>query len=111
MASLKLHITGLCAIVPVGWDVLIVLPNARDYGPDGKPLPPTQLQDQHVPLLCVPDQASSSARPDSFILPASSGLFPMDLRAYPLDKEDLELTPVTPKPGRLPGEVAVDCPT
>jgi hypothetical protein len=107
---LKLHITGLCGIVPVGGDVLVALPNARDYDPYGNTLPPSRNQDRHIPLLCVPVNSSTSTRGGSFVIPASSGLAPIDLLAYPLDEEDLSLMPVNAVPTSLRGPVGEPCP-
>jgi len=109
--NLSLHITGLCGIVPVGDDVLVVLPNARDYDPYGNTLPQGENLDRHIPLLCVPPDVATSSRGGSFLIPKSSGLAPMDLLAFPLDEEDLSVSIVKPVPASLRGPVGESCPT
>jgi hypothetical protein len=107
---LRLHITGLCAIIPVGGSYMIVLPNARDYDDQGVVLDPTAEPERHIALLGVQAGRSQAQGRNSFLIPASSGLMNFDLQAYPLNKEDLDLEPVFPLAVALRPAPSSQCP-
>lgn len=92
--NLRLYVTGLCAVVPNGASSVIVLPNARDVDHMGNPISPTNLGERHIPMLCVLSKGWTSQRPDSFLIPAASDLAPYDMTAFPLNQEDIVISPV-----------------
>jgi hypothetical protein len=108
---LTLHITGLCAIVPNGKETLVVLPNARDFDHDGCPLPRADLTEQHIPILCLPNDSSISIQTQrpGFPIPPASGLAPIPLLAFPLDMEDVRVSPYDPVPVALPPPTGDQC--
>jgi hypothetical protein len=109
---LRLRVTGLCAIVPFGSEVMVVLPNARDYDGGENTLPAGAVLDRHIAMLCVPTTGWASARRESFFLPLNSRLSStMNLLAFPLDNEDLTVKPVLTVPVSLRPPVSDPCPT
>jgi hypothetical protein len=109
--TLNLRVTGLCAIVPLGGGITVVLPNARDYDDQGSALDPSAESERHIAILGVQTSGSQGSGRKSFPIPASSGLATFDIQAYPLNMEDLSILPVKPAPVSLRPPAGDYCPS
>ncbi|HEV3459628.1 MAG TPA: hypothetical protein VHG32_24010 [Thermoanaerobaculia bacterium] len=109
--NLNLHITGLCACVPDGKSVVIFLPNAYDFDYNGKPIG-VGSPDRHTALLCLPQGMTiATPRRNWFPISKKQGLAWTDVIAFPLDGEDIWVSPVTPASASLPPPVKGPCPS
>ncbi len=110
--NLNLYVTGLCACVPAaGQSVVIVLPNAYDYDTSGQPLP-IGSPDRHTPMLCLPALPPgqiATARQNWLYIPPAQNLAKDALIAFPLDEEDIGVSPVSAAATPLPAPVVGPC--
>ncbi len=109
----RLFVTGLSAFVPLrDKSMRIVLVNARDFKEDGTPVDEkTPITCIHFPILAVPTQfvTAKGRRPafgfsNKMLLPNTTHYW-----AFPLNDDDLEVTPVSKSPVLGPNAVP-DCP-